>query len=57
VLAHTSEQFILGAIDRHLLVYTGLTGVFMPVLRGALLLLTFWAILFWMYRRKIFLRI
>lgn len=57
VLAHTSEGFLLGAIDRHLLVYTGLTGVFMPVLRGALLLLVFWLILHWMYRRKIFLRI
>jgi heparan-alpha-glucosaminide N-acetyltransferase len=57
VLAHTSEAFFLGAIDRHLLVYTGLTGVFMPVLRGALLLLVLWLILYWMYRRKIFLRI
>jgi heparan-alpha-glucosaminide N-acetyltransferase len=57
VMAHTSEAFFLGAIDRHLLVYTGLTGVFMPILRGALLLLVFWLILYWMYRRKIFLRI
>ena len=30
---------------------------FEPVLRGAAVLLVFWLILFWMYRRKIFLRI
>jgi predicted acyltransferase len=57
VLAHTADEFFLGAIDRHLLVYTGLQGVYMPVLRGALLLLVYWMILFWMYRRKVFLRI
>jgi heparan-alpha-glucosaminide N-acetyltransferase len=28
-----------------------------PILRGGTILLTFWLILFWMYRRKIFLRI
>jgi predicted acyltransferase len=30
---------------------------FEPVLRGAAVLLVFWGILYWMYRRKIFLRI
>ena len=30
---------------------------FEPVLRGAAVLLVFWSILFWMYRRRIFLRI
>ena len=28
-----------------------------PVLRGAAVLLIFWSILYWMYRRKIFIRI
>jgi heparan-alpha-glucosaminide N-acetyltransferase len=57
VLAHTADEFILGAIDRHLLVYSGASGPFLPALRGALLLVIYWLILFWMYRRKIFLRI
>ena len=30
---------------------------FEPVLRGAAVLLVFWSILYWMYRRRIFLRI
>ena len=30
---------------------------FVPVLRGAAVLLVFWSILYWMYRRRIFLRI
>ena len=30
---------------------------FEPVLRGAAVLVVFWSILYWMYRRKIFLRI
>ena len=31
--------------------------VYEPLLTGAAVLLIFWLILFWMYRRKIFLRI
>ena len=30
---------------------------FEPVLRGAAVLLVFWSILYWMYRRKIFIRV
>ena len=59
VMSWTMESFFSGAIDRHfgraLSVMAGQT--FQPVLHGFTLILIFWLILFWMYRRKIFLRI
>jgi len=59
VMSWTMESFFFGAIDRHfgraLALMTGPT--FQPVLHGFAVILIFWLILFWMYRRKIFLRI
>ena len=59
VMSWTMESFVSSALVRHL----G-TGPFLvfgppfePVLRGFGVLLVFWLILYWMYRRKIFLRI
>jgi predicted acyltransferase len=59
VMSWTMEEFISSALVRHL----G-TGPFLifgppfePVLRGFGVVLVFWLILLWMYRRKIFLRI
>jgi heparan-alpha-glucosaminide N-acetyltransferase len=59
VMSWTMEEFVSSALVRHL----G-TGPFLifgppfePVLRGLAVVLVFWLILLWMYRRKIFLRI
>ncbi len=59
VMSWTMSVFVGDALDRHfgslIAVIAGPT--FQPVLHGLLVILTFWLILFWMYRRKIFLRI
>ena len=59
VMSWTMSDFIGDALDRHfgrtLSVISG--PVFQPVLHGFVVILIFWLILFWMYRRKIFLRI
>jgi heparan-alpha-glucosaminide N-acetyltransferase len=59
VMSWTMSGFFGDALDRHfgraLSVMAGPT--FQPVLHGFGVLLIFWFILFWMYRRKIFLRI
>ena len=51
--------FFGDAIDRHFgTALAALAGpTFQPALHGFAMLLIFWFILFWMYRRKIFLRI
>jgi predicted acyltransferase len=59
VMSWTVEHFVASALERHL--GKGLFAIagapFQPVLRGAGVLLVFWLVLYWMYRRKIFLRI
>ena len=59
VMSWTMERFFGNAIDRHFgWALAGMTGpTFQPVLHGFTVILIFWLILFWMYRRKIFLRI
>jgi heparan-alpha-glucosaminide N-acetyltransferase len=59
VMSWTLESFIGSALGRHLgrAPFLVLGAPFEPVLRGAAIVLVFWSILFWMYRRKIFLRI
>ena len=59
VMSWTIEHFISSALLRHVgpAPFAILGAPFVPVLRGVGVLLVFWAILFWMYRRKIFLRI
>jgi heparan-alpha-glucosaminide N-acetyltransferase len=59
VMSWTIEHFITSALLRHLgpAPFALLGAPFQPVLRGVGVLIVFWAILFWMYRRKIFLRI
>jgi predicted acyltransferase len=54
----TMERFFSDALNRHIgkAVFAGF-GAFEPVARGGVVLLIFWLILYWMYRRKIFLRI
>ncbi len=59
VMSWTIEHFVTSALVRHLGPgpFAIMGPPFEPVLRGLAVLLVFWAILFWMYRRKIFLRI
>jgi heparan-alpha-glucosaminide N-acetyltransferase len=59
VMSWTMPGFVGNALDRHtgraLSVIAG--PIFQPVLHGFAVMAIFWLILFWMYRRKIFLRI
>ena len=59
VMSWTMEEFISSALVRHLgqAPFAIMGPPFEPVLRGVGVLLVFWSILYWMYRRKIFLRI
>jgi predicted acyltransferase len=59
VMSWTIEHFVGEALVRHLgaAPFAVFGPPFVPVLRGLGVLIVFWLILFWMYRRKIFLRI
>jgi heparan-alpha-glucosaminide N-acetyltransferase len=59
VMSWTMSVFFGNALDRHLgKVLAAMAGpTIQPVLHGFAVMLIFWFILFWMYRRKIFLRI
>lgn len=59
VMSWTMSDFFGNALTRHFgHAIAFLAGpTFEPVLHGFLIMLIFWAILFWMYRRKIFLKI
>jgi heparan-alpha-glucosaminide N-acetyltransferase len=58
-MSFTMERFFASALVRHLgtAPFQVLGAPFEPVLRGFGVLLCFWLILFWMYRRRIFVRI
>lgn len=57
-IAHLFEGFIFGALRTHFGADTWKRfGPYEPVVLGAAVLLVMWLILYWMYRRKIFLRI
>lgn len=59
LIAHTIEGFLGNSLKIHLGpdVFKGFGPDYEPVVQGAAVLLLMWLILFWMYRRKIFLRI
>jgi heparan-alpha-glucosaminide N-acetyltransferase len=59
VMSWTLEDFVKAALLRHLgrAPFAVLGAPFEPVLQGAAVLLVFWCILYWMYRRRLFLRI
>jgi len=58
VMSWTMGLFFYKALERHLGRLLALAGpTFQPVLQGFGVILVFWIILFWMYRRKLFLRI
>jgi heparan-alpha-glucosaminide N-acetyltransferase len=59
LIAHLFERFIVDSFRIHLgakafQIFGSALG---PFMQGAAVLLVFWLILFWMYRRKVFLRI
>jgi heparan-alpha-glucosaminide N-acetyltransferase len=59
LIAHLSEDFIQSSFRIHLgMGFLNLMGTSLePFFLGALTLLAYWVILYWMYQRKIFLRI
>jgi predicted acyltransferase len=58
-MAHMFDGFIASSLKTHLGVdaFKVIGPAYEPLVRGALILLVMWLLLFWMYRRKIFLRI
>ncbi len=58
MMAHLFEEFVEGAFHTHLGNGLNLFGnALEPLLVGALTLATYWLILLWMYRNKVFIRI
>ena len=56
-MAHLFERFLIDALNTHLGSVLKLLTPYDPFVRGALVLVILWLILFWMYRRKIFLKV
>ncbi len=58
-LVHLADKFIIRSLRTHLGrdFFQGLGKEYEPVLTGAAALLVFWLILFWMYRRRLFLKV
>ena len=58
-IAHLFEGFVSSSLTTHLgaSLFEVFGAAYKPLLHGAALLLVFWLILFWMYRRKLFLKI
>ena len=58
-LVHVATDYTVGALQIHLgrRLFESLGSPFAPIALGATTLAIFWLVLFWMYRRKIFLRI
>ena len=56
LMSWTLEGFLIDALHRHFgkAMFDGALGA---IFRGSIVLAIFWSILYWMYRRKIFLRI
>lgn len=59
LIAHLFVDFVRDALPRHLgqSIFIVFGPAYQPVLLGAFVLLTQWLFLFWMFRRKIFLKI
>ena len=59
IMSWTMEEFVSSALVRHLgaAPFAVFGAPFEPVLKGLGVLIVFWLMLFWMYRRRIFLRI
>jgi hypothetical protein len=58
VMVHLWDGFILGSFRTHFgKGIFNIAGPYESLFSGGTLLLVYWLILYWMYRRKIFLRI
>ena len=59
LMAHLFERFIIDSFRIHLgaPAFTFAGSAYEPFLRGLAVLLVYWLLLFWMYRRKLFLRV
>ena len=59
LIAHLFESFIAKNLVTHLgpRVFQFLGAAYQPFVHGAAALFVMWLLLYWMYRRKIFLRI
>ena len=59
LIAHLFERFIVDSFRIHLgaNAFTFAGSAYEPFLRGLAVLLVYWLLLFWMYRRKLFLRV
>jgi heparan-alpha-glucosaminide N-acetyltransferase len=59
LMAHLAENFIVSSLHVHLRyqVFQVLGPGLEPLVLGSAVMLIYWLVLFWMYRRKIFLRI
>ena len=59
LMAHLWERFIISSLHIHLgdRIFQILGPVLQPLLLGIAVMLIYWLLLYWMYRRKIFLRI
>ena len=59
LIAHLWEEFIIGSFRIHLGrdVFSVLGSGVQPLVRGLVVLAVYWIVLFWMYRRRLFLRI
>ncbi|HWX20313.1 MAG TPA: DUF5009 domain-containing protein [Candidatus Binatia bacterium] len=59
LMAHLFDAFTFKALKTHLgaSAFEVLGAAYQPLLQGTAVLLVLWLLLFWMYRRKIFLRI
>jgi predicted acyltransferase len=58
-LAHLIDGFIISSLKTHLgqNVFKMFGDTFAPLVQGTMVLTVFWLILYWMYRRRIFLRV
>ena len=58
-LSHLIEGFITGSIKTHLgpRVFGTLGASYEPLVQGSAVLLALWLVLFWMYRRQLFLKV
>jgi heparan-alpha-glucosaminide N-acetyltransferase len=59
LMAHLFDRFIVDSFRIHLGLHAFQVfgAALEPLVQGAVVLLTYWLILFWMYRRKLFLRV
>ena len=59
LIAHLFERFILDSFRIHLgaNAFAWLGAPYEPLMRGIAVLLVYWLLLFWMYRRNLFLRV